>query len=98
MTANNCPSCYTPYDHCTCGPGGATKKGRPGDNDVSAQARAHFLAWRTLRQVTESVTIPAQHVEGRHIDTGRVNVQPYVKNETEKERNRLNYLARKAGR
>lgn len=77
MTANNCPSCFTPYDHCTCGPGGATRKG-----PVKLTGRAVFRAAVAMQRAGLPFANGAEHVEGREMSTGRMDNTPYVKADT----------------
>ena len=90
MTANNCPRCHVKYECCTCTPG-ATKKGT-----TKVTARAVFRAAVNMQRAGLPFANGAKHIEGQHIDTGRVNLSPYVNDEAQKEYQRK-YRARKIG-
>jgi len=96
MTANNCPRCYTPYDHCTCSAGPSRKAGA-----ITPAVIKRATGKATIRAMLAGVKrpeFPDTMPEGRHIDTGRVNVEPYVQNETAKEYQARKYRERKARR
>ena len=97
MTANNCPRCYTAYDHCSCGPHSATKA-PPGTITPSVIRRATGKAAISMMLAgVGHVEFPDVKPEGRDMTTGRLDLRPYVESD-QKEYQAMKWRERKARR